>query len=78
MKKPLGVSLVFIIYLLLIELQLTYNVVLIYAVQQSDSVICAFFVNTFISIIVYRRIMSMCYTVLCAIQYDLVVYPFHI
>ena len=42
MKKPPGVSLAFIIYLLLIELYLIYSVVLIYAVQQSDSVIHAF------------------------------------
>ena len=63
MKKPPGVSLAFIIYLLLIRLYLIYFVVLIYAVQQSGLVIYAFSVNTFISIIVYRRIMSMCYTV---------------
>ena len=54
-----------------------YNVVLISAVQQSDSVIhiYAFFLEIFFSILVYRRILN---KVPCAIQSDLVVYPFYI
>ena len=55
------------------EVQLIYNVVLISAVQQSDSVTHIYiFLFVFFSIMVYHRILS---TVPCAIQQDLVVYP---
>ena len=58
----------------LIEVELIYSVVLISAVQQSDSVIhvyTSFFI--FFSIMVYPRRLDI---VSCAIQQDLVVYPF--
>ena len=64
-------------FFILIGVELMYNVVLISAVQQSDSVIhiYAFFLEIFFSILVYRRILN---KVPCAIQSDLVVYPFYI
>ena len=55
-----------------IEVQLIYNIVLISAVQQSDSVIHIFFFISF-SIMVYHRILNI---VSCAIHQDLAVYPF--
>ena len=57
-----------------IEVQLIYNVALISAVQQNDSVIhiyTLFFI--FFSIMVYPRILNI---VLCATRQNLVVYPF--
>ena len=57
---------------------------LIAAVQQSDSVIyiCIYYIHTymyilfiFISIMVYHKILNI---VLCAMQQDLVFYPFYI
>ena len=60
----------------IIFLTLTYNVMLVSAVQQNDSVIhmCALFF-VFFSIMVYHKILNI---VPCVIQPDLVVYPFHI
>ena len=51
-----------------------YNVVLISAVQQSDSV-DFFFFFIFFSIMVYHRIVNI---VPCILQEDLCVYPFYI
>ena len=64
-------------FFLKIEVQLIYNVVLITAIQQSDSVIHIYtvFFKIFFSIMVYHRILNI---VPCAIQQDLVVYPFYI
>ena len=57
----------------LIEVSLIYNIVLISAVQQSDSVIhIHIFFFTFLSILVYPRTLNM---VPYAIQQDLIVYP---
>ena len=57
-----------------IELQLIYNVVLISAVQKSDSVIHMYtFFLIFFSMMVYCRTLNIAP---CAIQEDLIVYPF--
>ena len=57
-----------------IGIYLVNNVVLIFAVQQSDSVIHMYtFFFIFFSIMVYHRILNI---FPCAIQWDLVVYPF--
>ena len=56
------------------EVYLNYDVVLIIALQKSDSVIHIFFF-TFFSIMVYHRILNMAS---CAVQEDLVIYPFFI
>ena len=59
-----------------IEVQLIYTVVLISAVQQSDSVIHMYtFFFILFSIMVYHRILNI---VPCAVQQDLVVYPSYI
>ena len=63
------------IYLFFIEEQLNYNVVLITAVQQSDSVIHVYILFHIFSIMVYHKILN---TVACAIQQGLVIYPFYI
>ena len=54
---------IFLIYF--IEVQLIYNVVLISAVQQIDSVIYIYIYFIFFSIMVYHRILNI---VPCAIQ----------
>ena len=53
-----------------IEVELIYNVVLISAVQQSDSVIQTFFF-IFFSIMVYHRMLNIAP---CVIQQDLVIF----
>ena len=56
----------FILSYFLIEVLLIYNIVLVSGVQQSDSVICTYFLFfIFFSIMVYYKILtsSLCYTV---------------
>ena len=67
---------IYFILFYFIEVQLIHNVVLISAVQQSDSVIHMYtFFFILFSIMVYHRILN---RVPCAIQSDLVVYSFYI
>ena len=76
-RKRSLVSLTFLIktptswfHFLKIEVQLLHNIVLVFSIQQSDSVLYIFM---FLSIMIYYRMLNI---LPCALQQDLVVYPF--
>ena len=69
---PPGKSLLFLFVCLSIEIQLTYNVVLISAVQQCDSIIPIYFF-IFFYLMVYLKVLNI---VSCAIKQVFVVYLF--